>query len=193
MKNGSGGTKSAPACRWTAAKAGSNSASVPAVITWSCPPTARAVSCISVVLITVFGLFGFTRKATVAAVGTSSQSSSSCFAISVKDNRLTPITLPPGRLRLATRPSFMGSLPVSKTIGMVRGAALYSRECRGVAAGRGDHHHLSVDQIGHQRRQSLSLDSRPCESKCLIGRLWLAAGEWFRTTVSCCSHTRSAD
>ena len=124
MKNGSGRTKSAPACRWTAAKAGSNSASVPAVITWSCRPTARAVSCISVVLITVFGLFGFTRKATVAAVGTSSQSSSSCFAISVKDNRLTPITLPPGRLRLATRPSFMGSLPVSKTIGMVRVAAL---------------------------------------------------------------------
>jgi hypothetical protein len=39
----------------------------------------------------------------------------------------------------------------------------------------------------------VSLDSRPSESKCLIGRLWLAAGEWFRTIVSCCSRTRSAD
>ena len=111
-----GGTKSAPACRRTAAKAGSSSASVKAVTVWSCRPIVWAVSCISLGLPTVFGLFGFTRKATVAAVGTSSQSSSSCFAISVKANMLTPVALPPGRLRLATRPSFTGSLPLLKTI-----------------------------------------------------------------------------
>jgi hypothetical protein len=29
------------------------------------------------------------------------------------------VTLPPGRLRLATRPSWTGSEPTSKTIGMV--------------------------------------------------------------------------
>ena len=33
------------------------------------------------------------------------------------------MTLPPGRLRLATRPSWTGSPPVSKTIGMVVVAA----------------------------------------------------------------------
>ena len=38
-------------------------------------------------------------------------------------NWVTPVTLPPGRLRLATRPSWTGSLPISKTIGMVVVAA----------------------------------------------------------------------
>ena len=38
--------------------------------------------------------------------------------------KLTPVTLPPGRLRLATRPSLTGSLPVAKTIGIVVVAAL---------------------------------------------------------------------
>src|SRR5262245_17477061 len=37
---------------------------------------------------------------------------------------VTPVTLPPGRLRLATRPIFTGSLPAVKTIGMVVVAAL---------------------------------------------------------------------
>ena len=36
---------------------------------------------------------------------------------------VTPVTLPPGRLRLATRPSLTGSATVSKTIGMVVVAA----------------------------------------------------------------------
>ena len=38
--------------------------------------------------------------------------------------KTTPVTLPPGRLRLATRPSLTGSLPVAKTIGTVVVAAL---------------------------------------------------------------------
>src|ERR1700736_6625785 len=36
----------------------------------------------------------------------------------------TPVTLPPGRLRLATRPSLTGSAPVMKRIGIVDVAAL---------------------------------------------------------------------
>ena len=36
---------------------------------------------------------------------------------------VTPVMLPPGRLRLGTRPSWTGSPPVSKTIGMVVVAA----------------------------------------------------------------------
>ena len=37
------------------------------------------------------------------------------------------MTLPPGRFRLATRPSSTGSLPVTKTVGIVLVAALAAR------------------------------------------------------------------
>jgi hypothetical protein len=37
--------------------------------------------------------------------------------------KLTPVTLPPGRLRLATRPILTGSSPVAKTTGIVVVAA----------------------------------------------------------------------
>ena len=37
---------------------------------------------------------------------------------------ITPVTLPPGRFRLATRPSLTGSPPIVKTIGIVVVAAL---------------------------------------------------------------------
>jgi hypothetical protein len=36
---------------------------------------------------------------------------------------MIPVTLPPGRLKLATRPCLTGSTPVAKTIGMVEVAA----------------------------------------------------------------------
>jgi len=38
-------------------------------------------------------------------------------------NEVAPVTLPPGRLRLATRPRSTGSVPEEKTIGMVAVAA----------------------------------------------------------------------
>ena len=57
------------------------------------------------------------------AVGTNSCSSSSRFGATSTFNCVTPVTLPPGRLRLATKPSVIGSPPVSKTIGMVVVAA----------------------------------------------------------------------
>ena len=57
------------------------------------------------------------------AVGTSSCSNCSRFGAISTFNWVTPVTLPPGRLRLATRPSRTGSPPVSKTIGMVVVAA----------------------------------------------------------------------
>ena len=42
-------------------------------------------------------------------------------------NEVTPVTLPPGRLRLGTRPRATGSLPAAKTIGMTLVAALAAR------------------------------------------------------------------
>ena len=60
----------------------------------------------------------------MVAVGTSSCSSSSRFGPSSTVNEVTPVTLPPGRLRLATRPTSTGSPPIAKTIGIVVVAAL---------------------------------------------------------------------
>ena len=73
--------------------------------------------------------------------------------------KLMPVALPPGRARLATRPSWTGSSPTPKTIGIVAVAALAASARR--AAGRGDHGHLAADQIGHQRRQAIVLALQP--------------------------------
>jgi len=51
---------------------------------------------------------------------------------------LTPVALPRGRLRLATRPSWTGSLPTVKTIGIVEVADL-AANCGNAAPG-GDQH-----------------------------------------------------
>jgi hypothetical protein len=60
----------------------------------------------------------------VLALGTTSCSSSSRFDATTVFKDVMPVTLPPGRLKLATRPTAMGSTPVLKTIGMVVVAAL---------------------------------------------------------------------
>ena len=78
-----------------------------------------SVNCVS-----ISGLSGFTRQATTPDPGTSSRSSSSRLAVSAPDKMVTPVTLPPGRLRLATSPSLTGSPPMMKTTGMVEVAAL---------------------------------------------------------------------
>ena len=70
------------------------------------------------------GWFGSNNTAMTAALGTSSCSSPSCFAAKSVTVKTTPVTLPPGRLRLATRPVLTGSMPVVKTIGIVAVAAL---------------------------------------------------------------------
>src|SRR5260221_658623 len=57
------------------------------------------------------------------AVGTNSCSSSSCFGPSSTFTEVTPVILPPGRLRLATSPSWTGSSAIWKTIGIVVVAA----------------------------------------------------------------------
>ena len=55
-------------------------------------------------LVSVAGLFGLTSNGNHGCPGTSSRRNSSCFALEHVAERLTPVTLPPGRLRLATRP-----------------------------------------------------------------------------------------
>ena len=92
------------------------------------------------------------------AVGNSSCSTCNSFGANPAFNWVTPVTLPPGRLRLATRPSWTGSEPSSKTMGMAVVAAC--RQC-GRSSGRGNHGHLTMNQIGHHRRQSIILALRP--------------------------------
>ena len=69
--------------------------------------------------------------------------------------KLIPVRLPPGRARLATRPSLTGSSATTKTMGIVVVAALAANAER--TSGRDDHGDLSANQIGRQRRQPIDL------------------------------------
>ena len=75
-------------------------------------------------------------------------------------NQLTPVTLPPGRLMLATRPRSTGSSLLVKTIGIVL-VACHGDERRIVAAGCGDHGHLTPNEFGRERRQPIRSSLRP--------------------------------
>ena len=64
-------------------------------------------------------LVGLISAAMTEAVGTNSCTSSSRFGANSTANAVAPVTLPPGRLMLATRPICTGSLAVVKTMGVV--------------------------------------------------------------------------
>src|SRR6516225_8205086 len=72
----------------------------------------------------LLGLVGFTSSAMTVAAGTSSVNTSSCFCPNSTASAVTPVMLPPGRLRLETSPAAIGSPPVTKTTGIVAVAAL---------------------------------------------------------------------
>ena len=139
---------------------------------------ARAAGSTSLNVVSAFAvLFGFTSTAARAALGTSSRINPSRFAVNSPTAKLTPVRLPPGRARLATRPSLVGSSPTTKTMGVVVLAAfaanaavaprsLRSRRPAGEpvrppapAAGR---IHPPPSGIRSQR-------SRPRHSRCLSG------------------------
>jgi hypothetical protein len=106
------------------AKAISISRSVLARAITKCLPMARAPVSISFVSEAAFGLFGLTNRPMTVALGTSSLINSIRLGASRLARMVTPVTLPPGRLRLATRPIFTGSVPAVNTIGIVVVAAL---------------------------------------------------------------------
>src|SRR5262245_22136359 len=88
-------------------------------------PMARAAASTSLNVASVLAAFaGLTSTATRAALGTSSRMSSSRFATNSADKKLMPVMFPPGRARLATRPSLTGSSARMKTMGIVVVAAL---------------------------------------------------------------------
>ena len=69
-------------------------------------------------------LAGLTSAAIVVSGGIRLCISSRHFAINSTSMVVMPVTLPPGRARLATRPTLTGSVPIKKTIGIVWVAAL---------------------------------------------------------------------
>src|SRR5262245_42212348 len=88
------------------------------------------------------------------AVEASSCSSSSRFDPSSTPNTVTPVRLPPGRLRLVTSPTSTGSNPIMKTIGIVVVVAFAAgAEGLPIAAIT----NMMADQIGRQCWQSIVL------------------------------------
>jgi hypothetical protein len=67
---------------------------------------------------------GLSSMAITSAFGTTSRMISNRFAPSWAVSALMPVILPPGRLRLATMPSLIGSPPMLNTIGIVLVAPL---------------------------------------------------------------------
>src|SRR5262245_49548572 len=80
------------------------------------------------------GFAGLTRKPMTVVLGTSSRSNSNRFAARAVTRKVTPVTLPPGRLRLATRPRPIGSAPIANTIGMVAVAVFAATAADGATA-----------------------------------------------------------
>jgi hypothetical protein len=77
-------------------------------------PRACAAACRSVSWGSVIGLFGFASTPMMVAAGISSSRRPSRFVASSTPNRVIPVILPPGRLRLATKPNLTRSPPITK-------------------------------------------------------------------------------
>ena len=128
--------------------------------TWSCTPDARAAACTSLAASSAIpDCSGSRARAMTRRCGHQLVQQFQPLRHQLGREDVTPVTLPPGRLRLATRPSSTGSPPTMKTIGIVAVAAL-GRQRRGSAA-RDDHGDLAADQIGRQRRQPIVSDPPP--------------------------------
>ena len=92
-----------------------------------CSPIVGAACCTSRNVVRADeALAGLTRTAIRMAFGTKSCSRRSRFAATSSTKKLMPVALPPGRARLATRPSGTGSSATPKTIGVFRGHELNS-------------------------------------------------------------------
>src|SRR5262249_41482221 len=108
-------------------------------------------------LLSVVGaLAGLTSTAIRTALGTSSWSSPSRLVATSWPKKLMPVALPPGRARLATRPSLTGSSPTPKTIGIVVVAVLAASEA-GLLPGVAITATRTADKVGHERRQAVRI------------------------------------
>ena len=131
---GSSKTMSAPVRpREAASNARSISSALRASNRCSSIPTSRAAVCVSSMNTVLTGLSGFISTLIRESLPRASMSSSTRFPLNSGVRRLNPVTFPPGRAKLATRPALTGSPTATITIGMVLVAAFAAR-LAGVAA-----------------------------------------------------------
>src|SRR5262245_57227758 len=120
----------------------------------------RAAAAASLTVVSVSAAFvGLTSTATRVAAGTRSRRNSSRFATTSPLKKLMPVRLPPGRARLAIRPSLTGSSAATKTMGIVAVASLAANVTAippNVVIGD-----LAANQVGRQRGQSIDLILAP--------------------------------
>jgi hypothetical protein len=100
------------------------------------------------------GKLGLNSTAIDAAAGIASCSSPKRFSESSAVKMFTPVALPPGRARLATSPTFTGSLPTLNTMGIVVVGSLRGKRWI-VATGRDDDSHPAADEIDGECWQKL--------------------------------------
>src|SRR5262249_20695865 len=111
----------------------------------------------SLSVVSAVKLIGLTITATRTIVGTNSRRSSSRFAVNSPLTRLTPVRLPPGWARLATRPVRTGSSEMRNTMGMLVVAPFAGRAAGGFTA------------ITATRRRTKSAASSGSRSKLVLG------------------------
>src|SRR5262249_30205466 len=107
----------------------------------------------SLVQVSFVGLLGLTSTPKRSADGRSSRSNPNPFAPSSVIKKFTPVALPPGRAKLATRPSLTGSSLMLNTTGIVLVASFTASAATGLPGVA-----ITVsDQIGYQVRQPIVL------------------------------------
>src|SRR6516165_7284658 len=121
---------------------------------------ARAAFGMSRSVLSVAGILaGLTSTAIRTALGTNSCRSASRFAAKSFAKKLIPVRFPPGRARLATRPSLTGSSPTPKTTGIC-GRSFGCKRSK-VAGWRGDNGDATTHQVSHEHRKAIELPIQP--------------------------------
>src|SRR5262249_7181334 len=113
------------------------------------------------------GLVVFSKWLTCVFLGESSCRNSSRFGSRVTDKRVAHVTLRPGLFMLVTSPSWIGSPPVWKTIGIAEVAAFAARPGADVA-------HAAMTVTWRRTRSAASVGSRsywPCAQRYSIATL----------------------
>jgi hypothetical protein len=108
----------------------------------------------SLAVSSVIGLFGFSRQPIIAALGTNSCNSASALAPSSLANALKPRPI-----EARNKPELHGIAADTEHDWDGGGRSLRRKSRR--RAGCDDHGHSKLDEVNRQRRQSISLVSRP--------------------------------
>src|SRR5580704_9748157 len=160
-KKGAAVTSNAPTrCSTSEFNAALSSTSSFARATKSCWLTAFAAGSRSSNSCTVGGNLGFIRIPISATFGTSSRSKPSRFDSISWVQSVKPVTLPPGRLKLATRPALTGSHPKHDRD---RRGCFGGGDSRNITTDTNQNSHLVPDQLGGQSRQPVIIALRPTE------------------------------